>query len=126
MLKLSKGRGSSGNKGGESTTHWISQRVTSILLIPLSILFVFNFVRVIDKPFAEVILTFQHPFNNLVAVLFLLISLWHYRQGVEVVAEDYVHDLRIRNFTLRIVGIICWIMAIVVIYSFINIYIREV
>tara|TARA_B100000902_G_C27309099_1_gene917291 strand:+ start:1586 stop:1966 length:381 start_codon:yes stop_codon:yes gene_type:complete len=126
MLKLSKGRGSSGNKGGESTTHWISQRVTSILLIPLSILFVFNFVRVIDKPFAEVILTFQHPFNNLVAVLFLLISLWHYRQGVEVVAEDYVHDLRIRNFTLRIVGIICWILAIVVIYSFINIYIREV
>ena len=126
MLKLSKGRGSSGNKGGESTTHWISQRVTSILLIPLSILFVFNFVRVIDKPFAEVILTFQHPFNNLVAVLFLLISLWHYRQGIEVVAEDYVHDLRIRNFTLRIVGIICWILAIVVIYSFINIYIREV
>ena len=126
MLKLSKGRGSSGNKGGESTTHWISQRVTSILLIPLSILFVFNFVRVIDKPFAEVILTFQHPFNNLVAVLFLLISLWHYRQGVDVVAEDYVHDLRIRNFTLRIVGIICWILAIVVIYSFINIYIREV
>ena len=126
MLKLSKGRGSSGNKGGESTTHWISQRVTSILLIPLSILFVFNFVRVIDKPFAEVILTFQHPFNNLVAVLFLLISLWHYRQGIEVVAEDYVHDFRIRNFTLRIVGIICWILAIVVIYSFINIYIREV
>ena len=126
MLKPSKGHGSSGNRGGESTTHWISQRVTSILLIPLSILFVFNFVRVIDKPFAEVILTFQHPFNNLVAVLFLLISLWHYRQGVEVVAEDYVHDLRIRNFTLRIVGIICWILAIVVIYSFINIYIREV
>ena len=126
IFRSSKGSKPSSNKGAESTSHWISQRLTSILLIPLSILFVLNFVRVIDKPFTEVLATFQHPFNNLVAVLFLLISLWHYRQGIEVVTEDYVHDLRIRNITLRIIGIICWFLAIVVIYSFVTIYIREV
>ena len=126
IFRSSKGSKPSSNKGAESTSHWISQRLTSILLIPLSILFVFNFVRVIDKPFTEVLATFQHPFNNLVAVLFLLISLWHYRQGIEVVAEDYVHDIRIRKFALRIIGIMCWFLALVVIYYFVTIYIREV
>ena len=126
IFRSSKASKPSSNKGAESTSHWISQRLTSILLIPLSILFVFNFVRVIDKPFTEVLVTFQHPFNNLVAVLFLLISLWHYRQGIEVVIEDYVHDLRVRNITLRIIGIICWLFAMVVIFSFVSIYKMEI
>ena len=97
IFRSLKGLRGQSHKGVESTNHWIIQRFTSILLIPLSILFVVNFVRVFDKPFIEVLKTFQHPVNNLVALLFILISLWHYRQGIEVVIEDYVHDLGKRN-----------------------------
>ncbi len=126
MFGSAKGLQASSQKGVESTRHWISQRFTSILLIPLSILFVINFVKVFDKPFVEVIKIFQHPFNNFVALLFILISLWHYRQGIEVVIEDYVHDLRIRNFTLKLAGIMCWFLVLVVIFSFVSIYRMEI
>ena len=126
MFKSLKGLRGQSHKGVESTNHWISQRFTSILLIPLSILFVVNFVRVFDKPYIEVLKTFQHPVNNLVALLFILISLWHYRQGIEVVIEDYVHDMGKRNLTLRLIGIMCWFLVIVVIFSFVSIYRMEI
>ena len=126
MFKSLKGLRGQSHKGVESTNHWISQRFTSILLIPLSILFVVNFVRVFDKPYIEVLKTFQHPVNNLVALLFILISLWHYRQGIEVVIEDYVHDMGKRNLTLRLIGIMCWFLVIVVIFSFVSISRMEI
>lgn len=126
MFRSIRGLFSSSHDGDGSTSHWINQRLTSIFLIPLSVLFVVKFLGVIGKPFEQVLVTFQNPFNNLVAALFILISLWHYRQGIEVVIEDYVHDLRVRNITLRVIGIICWLFAMVVIFSFVSIYKMEI
>jgi len=126
IFQSRKGGESNSHTGTESTNHWINQRVTSVLLLPLTIFFVFIFIRAIDKTFVEVLVIFQHPFNNLVALLFLLISVWHYRQGIEVVIEDYIHDIRIRNLTLRAFGIICWFLSIVILFSFISIYTMEI
>ena len=38
-------------EGNETTHHWIRQRISSVLLIPLSVFFVINFINVMDKPF---------------------------------------------------------------------------
>ena len=65
-------------RGNESTNHWISQRISSVLLLPLSVVFVFNFIKVMDKPFNEALIVFQDPINNLLMVSFILASLWHY------------------------------------------------
>ena len=113
-------------KGNESTDHWISQRISSVLLLPLSVFFVTNFIKVMDKPFNEVLVKFQDPINNLLTISFILVSLWHYQQGMQIVLEDYIHNSRNRKLTLGINRLLCWILAIVSIFSFINIYLIKI
>ena len=106
----------------ESTRHWIKQRISSILLIPLTILFIYNFLNVAYLPYNEVITNYNNTFNLIVAFLFIIISLWHFYQGIEVVLEDYIHNTIIRDLTLKILKYLCWVLIIVVCLSFIILY----
>ena len=106
----------------ESTRHWIKQRISSILLIPLTILFIYNFLNVAYLPYNEVITNYNNTFNLIVAFLFIIISLWHFYQGIEVVLEDYIHNTIIRDLTLKILKYLCLVLIIVVVLSFIILY----
>ena len=110
--------------GVQSTNHWISQRLSSVVLIPLTIVFVYNFVTVSNASYDEVIQTFRQPFNAISTALFLVISLWHFRQGIEVVIEDYIHEFGTKKMLLSFFGILCWLLSTLVIFSFITIYIK--
>lgn len=70
--------------------HWWAQRITSVALIPLTLLFVFPFARALGQSHAEVRAIYHSPWNALVAVLFLGVGFWHLAQGLQVVIEDYV------------------------------------
>ena len=126
IMKIIKSSNFLLDRGNESTNHWISQRISSVLLLPLSVVFVFNFIKVMDKPFNEALIVFQDPINNLLTVSFILASLWHYQQGMQIVLEDYIHNPRNRKLSLGINRVLCWILAILAIFSFINIYLMKV
>ena len=106
----------------ESTRHWIKQRISSILLIPLTVLFIYNFLNVAYLPYNEVIINYDNTFNLIVAFLFITISLWHFYQGIEVVLEDYIHNLIIRDLTIKTLKYLCWVLTILVGLSFITLY----
>ena len=103
----------------ESTRHWIKQRISSILLIPLTILFIYNFLNVAYLPYNEVITNYDNIFNLIVAFLFIIISLWHFYQGIEVVLEDYVHNIIVRDLTLKTLKYLCWVLTVLIGISFI-------
>ena len=75
--------------------HWISQRVTSIALIPLSLMFLFPFLRNLGVDHAAVLQTYSHPYHAIVAVMFFIVLCKHLHQGLQVVIEDYVHAPRL-------------------------------
>ena len=106
----------------ESTRHWIKQRISSILLIPLTMLFIYNFLDASTLPYNEVIENYKNPFNLIIAFLFITISIWHFYQGIEVVLEDYIHNLDLRNYSLKTLKYLCWILAIVSTIAFSNLY----
>ena len=91
-----QGLGVSGHGAG----HWWSQRVTSLALVPLTICFVFPFAQALGGTFEGVREVYGHPFNAVVAILFLAIGFLHLQQGIQVVIEDYVHDKRLRMVLL--------------------------
>ena len=77
---------------GEGAGHWWGQRITSIALVPLTIVFVFPFVQALGASWERVRDVYGHPFNAVVAILFLAVGFRHLQQGIQVVIEDYVHD----------------------------------
>lgn len=76
---------------GSGAHHWWQLRVSSVALVPLTILFVIPFARALGRSHAEVLAIYASPWNALVAVLFIAVAFHHLMQGLQEVIEDYVH-----------------------------------
>ncbi len=102
---------------GEGVHHWWQQRVSSIALVPLVILFFWTLVPLIGGPREEIVAAFRHPFNALVAVLCVMAVFWHLKQGLQVVIEDYVHH-RLAFAALSITSeLFCWLFGVIGVFS---------
>jgi len=84
--------------------------------------FYIHFLNVAFLPYNEVITNYDNIFNLIIAFLFITISIWHFYQGIEVVLEDYIHNIIIRDITLKTLKYLCWILVISVCLSFIILY----
>jgi succinate dehydrogenase / fumarate reductase membrane anchor subunit len=75
----------------EGTFHHWHTIVTSVALLGLVPAFVVVFGRVLGLPYQEAVAAMARPVPAIVVGLTLLVSLVHFRQGVQVVLEDYAH-----------------------------------
>jgi|MDTC01.3.fsa_nt_gb succinate dehydrogenase / fumarate reductase membrane anchor subunit len=99
------------------SNHWWNQRLSSVALIPLTLLFVYKFAAVMDATHQEVLEIYQHPFNSIVLVLFLVVTAVHLRQGLEVVIEDYIHTEFTRKSLLLTSKLFCWFLIICSVFA---------
>jgi succinate dehydrogenase / fumarate reductase, membrane anchor subunit len=76
---------------GEGVAHWWAQRVSALLLVPLSVWFVVALVGLPLNDYAAVSIWIASGWNPVWLALLLLALCWHSRLGVQVVIEDYVH-----------------------------------
>ena len=92
MAFLTDRKRASGLGSAKSGTehHW-QMMVSSVALLFLLPLFIFTFGGILGAPYEEVIAYYQRPFPAIVAVLTLLVGFLHFRGGVQVLIEDYVH-----------------------------------
>ena len=71
--------------------HWKYSRVSSILLIPLTIWFVAFFSKNFGMPFEQVANSLSTPLNSLLMLTFITATIFHLQQGLQVIIEDYVY-----------------------------------
>ena len=102
---------------GEGTGHWWSQRITSIALIPLTLLFIFPFARSLGGDFALVRATYANPFHAIVAILFLVVTFYHLQQGLQAVIEDYIHGKAARTALLLGNMLFCWALGLAGVFA---------
>lgn len=70
--------------------HWQMQ-ITSVALLILVPLFIFTFGRALGGSYAEITAYYQRPFPAIIAALTFAVTFVHFRSGVQVLIEDYVH-----------------------------------
>jgi succinate dehydrogenase / fumarate reductase membrane anchor subunit len=78
-------------RAGEGVHHFWVQRVTSVALVPLTILFLIPFARALGGGHEALIATYGQFGHALTAILFIAVACWHFAIGIQVVIEDYVH-----------------------------------
>ena len=83
---LATGHGSA----GAGTHHWWVQRVTSVALIPLTVLAILPFAGAIGQDHDEVLAVYRNPWNAIVTALFLVTMFYHLMLGLQTVIEDYI------------------------------------
>lgn len=92
--------------------HWWAQRISSVALVPLTLLFLFPFAHALGQTHADVRAIYGNLWNALVAVLFLAVGFWHLAQGLQVVIEDYVPQKATRTALLLLNSLLCGALAV--------------
>jgi succinate dehydrogenase / fumarate reductase membrane anchor subunit len=82
---------------GLGSTHsgaqvWISERITAIALIPLTLWFVYQAVRLCHADYATCAAFVASPLNAILLILLAVLMIQHAVMGLRVVIEDYVHS----------------------------------
>lgn len=81
-----------GANHGHSTRHALALRMTAAALIPLTILFAFLVVSLIGRDYDSVMRLFSHRVApGTIALLFVLVGVYHMKAGMETIIEDYAH-----------------------------------
>ena len=93
--------------------HWKYSRISSVLLIPLTIWFVTFFSKNFGMPFEQVASSLSTPFNSFMMLIFITVTIFHLQQGLQVIIEDYVYTRLWINLNM----IFCSLLFIVSIIS---------
>lgn len=109
---LGKARGmGSARKGADL---WWLQRVTAVALIPLLLWLMASLVALTGADHARVSEWVASPINAVALLLAIATSFYHFKVGMDVVIEDYVHSeglkvatLLFSTFATVLVGSVC-------------------
>ena len=107
-LAKAKGLGAS----GEGSHHWWLQRTSALMLIPLSIWFVFSILERITHGQDAVVQWMSQPMVAVALVTYLVFMFFHGQLGLQVVIEDYVHGERLKMLCLLLVKAVAVLAAI--------------
>ena len=76
--------------GEKGTGHWRWQRISALLLIPLSIWLIVSFSSVVYNEYQQALTWVSAPLPGLLLGLTLISLLFHGHLGIVVVIDDYV------------------------------------
>ena len=93
--------------------HWRQQRISSMLLIPLTVWFLIFMSINIGEDYVDVKSSLEQPFNIIMMSLFIIATLLHLQQGLQVIIEDYFY----RKTFLILNNVFCGFLMIVGLFS---------
>ncbi len=120
ITPLARVRGLGSAKQG--TEHFWQQRVTAILLAPLSIWLVISLLSLDLQDYGAIVLWLRTPVNT-VLLLTLVVAAFHHGQlGVQVVIEDYIHDDAQKVLSLIIVKFLAILAGLASILAILRVF----
>lgn len=103
--KRAEGLGSAKTGAG----HFWHMQISSVALAILVPLFIFTFGRIVGAPYADVVAYYGRPFPAIVAGLTIVVGMNHFKNGAQVMIEDYTDGATRRAL---IIGTICLSYAV--------------
>jgi len=99
------------------TPHAWAMRVTSALLVPLSIAFVAIVVSFFGKDRAGVRAELGHPLIAILMLFFIVTAIFHMKLGMQSIIDDYVHHSHLKEWSLIANLVFCAGIGLACIYA---------
>ena len=80
-----------------ATKKWIFLKVSSAILVPLMLWFLFNLVSFYDKSYEEVLLFFTSQPTKFIFSLFIIFAYFYSALSISEVFEDYIENEKLKN-----------------------------
>ncbi len=116
---LSRARGL--GAAGHGVSHWISERVGAIALVPLTVWGVWAVVTLASTDYIGAIQWLSHPLNGVLMSLLAAISFWHMHGGMRVIVEDYVHGALNKAAILLLNLFVCVLGGALTVFSILKV-----
>ena len=103
-----------------ATKKWIFLKLSSVILMPLMLWFLFNLVSYYDKSYDEVLLFFTVQPTKFLFSLFIIFAYFYSSLSISEVFEDYIESKKLKNFANRLLysfAIIIPFLTIIVIFN---------
>ncbi len=75
------------------TEHFWHMQISSVALLFLIPAFIFTFGKVLGRKYEHVLEYYAHPFPAIIAALTLIVGMVHFKNGAQVMIEDYAHGI---------------------------------
>ena len=80
-----------------ATKKWIFLKISSFILVPLMLWFLFNLVYFYDKSYDEVFLFFTSQPTKFLFSLFIVFAYFYSALSISEVFEDYIKNEKLKN-----------------------------
>ncbi|MFI3138326.1 MAG: succinate dehydrogenase, hydrophobic membrane anchor protein [Methylococcaceae bacterium] len=98
--------------GGNATGHWLLQRITAVLLIPLSYWLIILLNLLTTAPYQSTLNWLTVPLNAAALIAWVILVFYHAALGVQVVIEDYVPQPTVQSWSIRAVNTVFGLLAL--------------
>lgn len=89
-LRTPLGRITGQGSARHGAVHWWQQRLTAIVMVPLTLWLMVAIVSIVSLGYEAVTLWLRKPINAVLLLIYLMALFHHTQLGLQVVIEDYV------------------------------------
>ena len=95
-----------------ATKKWIFLKISSAILVPLMLWFLFNLVSFYDKAYEEVLLFFTSQPTKFLFSLFIIFAYFYSALSISEVFEDYIENEKLKNVANKLLYLFAIIIPI--------------
>ena len=103
-----------------STKKWLFTKISSLILIPLMVWFLVNFVSIYDKTHSQILIFFSEQPSKILFSIFVIIAFFFSALTISEIFEDYLHDVKIKNVANKALNLFAIIIPLLTILSIYN------
>ena len=92
---------------------WVLQRITAVILIPLTFWFVYQCVLLSNYEYEQIRAFFFSKLNASLYFVLIVTMLYHAKLGNETIVEDYVKSHNIKKITNLFISTLVYISMII-------------
>ena len=103
-----------------ATKKWVFMKISSLILLPLMIWFIVNFIAIYDQSYSEVLKFFTNLTSKFLFSLFIVFAYIFSALTISEVFEDYIGNDKIKNVANRLLflsAIIIPLLTIILLFN---------
>ena len=95
-----------------ATKKWIFMKISSVILLPLMLWFIINFISIYNQNYLEVLKFFTNSTSKFIFILFIVFAYFFSSLSISEVFEDYIGNEKIKNVANRLLFLSAIIMEL--------------
>ena len=102
-----------------ASEHWWHQRLTAVMMVILSVWIFFNISVIQSFEYYQLKIWASGSVNSFMLLLLGLSMTYHSSLGLEVILEDYIHQMDLRNRLVKMSKLLHMFLALLIVFSLI-------